>query len=142
MNISSRQLDLIDLISERHYQLRRMIEQQWNNTGHVPISNSEWFIIARIYKQNPTISYITKHVDITRQAVHKLIKKLEAKGLIVIHDMENNKKVKCLRLTPLGEQCYELYASYKIRLEEAIASVIGQQQLDQLKVSLSTEWKL
>jgi len=145
MSIAPKQqldLNLIDLISDRHYSLRRITEHQWNLAGNIPISNSEWFIIARIYKGTPTISYITKHVDITRQAVHKLIRKLESKGLIEIHNMENNKKVKCLQLTPFGQRCYELNEAYKAKIEEDIARVIGQQQLEHLKHILKMDWML
>jgi DNA-binding MarR family transcriptional regulator len=66
-----------------------------------------WFIMARIYKKKPTISYVTKRVDISRQATHKFIKRLEVKGLVEISSLENNKKDKCIHLTKLGEECYE-----------------------------------
>ena len=57
-------LDLIDVLSERHIQLRDITEKLWNDTSDIYISNSEWFIMARIYKKQPTISYVSKHVDI------------------------------------------------------------------------------
>lgn len=138
------QLDLIDLISERHMQLRGLITEQWNQISDIYISNSEWYIMARLYKeQQPTpISHITKHVDISRQATHKFIRNMEAKGLVSIHNMENNKKVKCLRLTPLGEQCYETNVSIKAKIDEQIAAAIGSEQLQQLKDILRTNWGL
>ena len=77
MDYELQSLDLIDLISERHIQLRSITEKLWNDNSDIPISNSEWFILARIYKKQPTISYVSKHVDISRQATHKFIKNLE-----------------------------------------------------------------
>ena len=134
-------LDLIDLISERHVQLRTITEKLWNNNSKIYISNSEWFIIARIYeKKQPTISYVSKHVDISRQATHKFIKQLEEKGLVEIKNVENNKKEKCIQLTSLGEECYEKNEFLKAILEEKIAAEIGAEQLSFLKEILKANW--
>jgi DNA-binding MarR family transcriptional regulator len=136
-------LDLIDLISERHVQLRSITEKLWNNNSKIYISNSEWFIIARIYEKiQPTISYVSKHVDISRQATHKFIKQLEEKGLVKIKNVENNKKEKCIQLTSLGEECYEKNETLKATLEEKIAAKIGAEQLSFLKEILKLDWEL
>ena len=113
MNSELQSLDLIDLISERHVLLRRICEKSWNDNSNIHISNSEWYIMARIYKKKTTLSYVTKHVDISRQATHKFVKNLESKGLIEITNSTNNNKDKCLQLTPLGEECYEINLSQK-----------------------------
>src|SRR5690606_41295984 len=69
-------LNLIDLISERHITTRRISEQAWNGTSEIHISNSEWYIMARIYKKQPTIAYVTKYEDISRQEIQTFIKNL------------------------------------------------------------------
>lgn len=104
-NSELQNLDLIDLLSERHSLVRKISEKAWNDKSEIYISNSEWYIMARIYKKQPTISYVTKHVNISRQAIHKFIKNLSAKGLVEIQNVENNKKEKCIKLTALGEEC-------------------------------------
>ncbi len=78
LNSELQNLHLIDLISERHVLLRRICEKSWNDSSDIHISNSEWYIMARIYNKKPTLSYVTKHVDISRQATHKFVKNLEA----------------------------------------------------------------
>jgi DNA-binding MarR family transcriptional regulator len=135
-------LDLIDMLSERHLQLRKITEKRWNDSSDIYLSNSEWFIMARIYKKQPTIAYVTKHVDISRQATHKFIKSLEAKGLVEINNVENNKKDKCIRLTKLGEECFEKNESLKANLEIEIANKIGPEQLKLLKDFLKLDWAL
>lgn len=142
MNSEFQNLDLIDLISERHLLLRSISEKLWNDSSDIYISNSEWFIMARIYKKHPTISYVSKHVDISRQAVHKFVKSLESKGLIEITNSEKNNKDKCLRLTSLGEECYEKNMSVKADLEKTIAHKIGAEQLTALKNILKSDWGL
>ena len=83
---------MVDLLSERHYRLRTLTEKLWNDHSDIYISNSEWFIMSRTYKKRPTIAYISKHVDISRQATHKFIKSLESKGLVEVHNVEETEK--------------------------------------------------
>ena len=142
MDTELQNLDLIDVLSERHIQLRSITEKLWNDTSDIYISNSEWFIMARIYKKQPTISYVSKHVDISRQATHKFIKSLESKGLVKISNLENNKKDKCIQLTKLGEECYEKNESLKAGLEKKIANKIGLEKLEVLKEILKSDWGL
>ena len=142
LNSELHNLDLIDLLSEHHILLRRISEKLWNDSSDINISNSEWFIIARIYQKQPTISYVSKQVDISRQATHKLIKSLESKGLVVVKNVENNKKDKCIKLTAFGEECYEKNESLKATIEKKIADHIGNEQLILLKDILKADWGL
>jgi len=142
LDIELKNLDLIDMLSERHLQLRKITEKLWNDSSDIYLSNSEWFIMARIYKKQPTIAFVSKHVDISRQATHKVIKSLESKGLVEISSVEHNKKDKCIRLTKLGEECYEKNESLKANLEKVIADKIGPEQLKLLKDFLNLDWGL
>ncbi|WP_240035364.1 MarR family winged helix-turn-helix transcriptional regulator [Neobacillus notoginsengisoli] len=135
-------MDLIDLLSERHTLVRRMAENVWNDQSDLSISNSEWSIMARIYKKQPTISHVTKNVDISRQAIHKFLKNLSAKGLVEINNVENNKKEKCVQLTALGEECYEKNMNLKAQLENKIAETIGMEQVNKLKELLQLDWDI
>ncbi|THE13753.1 MarR family transcriptional regulator [Bacillus timonensis] len=136
------QLDLIDLISERHGQLRGIAEKLWNETSDFAISNSEWYIMSRIYKKQPTIAYVSKNVDITRQATHKFIKNMKAKGLVNVMDVEHNRKEKSIELTPFGEECYEKNESLKAKIEKQLAEKIGEDQIELLKNVLKMDWGL
>ena len=120
--------------------LRQEIEGVWNASSDLRVSNSEWFILARVYKKNPTIASISKSVDITRQATHKLVKSLEAKGLVEVHHAEGNKKEKTVWLTDLGVQSYEHYLSIKETVMNQIASSIGTGRLSLLKDILKDDW--
>lgn len=139
-NSEMQNLDLIDLLSERHNLVRRIAEKAWNDQSEIYISNSEWYIMARIYKKRPTIAYVTKNVEISRQAIHKFIKNLSAKGLVEIQNVENNKKEKCIQLTALGIECYEKNEALKANLENEIAEKIGSDQVKILKDLLKLDW--
>ena len=142
MDSEFKNMDIIDMVSERHLQLRKLTEKRWNDSSDIYLSNSEWFIMARIYKKQPTIAFVTKNVDISRQATHKFIKSLEAKGIVEISSVEYNKKDKCIRLTKLGEECYEKSQSLKVNLEKEIADKVGSEQFTLLKDLLKLDWGL
>jgi DNA-binding MarR family transcriptional regulator len=141
-NSELQNLDLIDLLSERHSLVRRISEKAWNDQSEIYISNSEWYIMARIYKKQPSISYVTKNVEISRQAIHKFIINLSEKGLVEIKNVENNKKEKCIQLTALGEECYEKNEALKAQLEKKIQEKIGVEQVNILKDILKLDWKI
>lgn len=141
-NSELQNLDLIDLLSERHNYIRGIAEKAWNDQSDIYISNSEWYIMARIYKKRPTISYVTKNVDISRQAIHKFIRNLSSKGLVEINNVKNNKKEKCVQLTALGEECYEKNEDLKAQLVNKIAEKIGVDQVSKLNELLKLDWGL
>jgi len=142
MSFELKKLDFFDALRERHIQLRKITEKQWNDNNEINLYNSEWYIMARIYKKEPTIAYVSRNVDITRQATHKFIKNLEVKGLVEISDAKHNKKDKCIRLTDLGEACYERNEALKAELEKRIADHIGYERLELLKNMLKEDWGL
>ncbi|MBR7554998.1 MarR family winged helix-turn-helix transcriptional regulator [Allobacillus sp. GCM10007491] len=141
MSFNLHQLDLLDLISERYLKLRKISEAQWNRHHELPISKSEWFILLRIYQEKETtVSFISKSVDITRQATHKFIKQLQEKGLVEVGEQENNRKEKRIQLTAFGKECYEKNEQLQANLEKEIAEHIGQKRLEQLKDILKMNW--
>jgi DNA-binding MarR family transcriptional regulator len=142
LNNEWQNLDLLDLLGERHFLLRSMAEKKWNDTHDIYISNSEWFIMARIYQKQPTIAYVSKNVNISRQATHKFIKSLESKGLVEISDAQENRKEKSVRLTKLGESCYEENEALKAKLEAKITKQIGAEKVALLKEILKLDWGL
>ena len=81
-------------------------------------------------------------MDITRQATHKLIKKLEDRGLVVTSQMKNNKRSKRVNLTKLGVDSYENKKALKTKLERQIKEEIGEMELKQLKTFLASDWGL
>lgn len=142
MKVELQNLEVIGLLSERHAVLHRLVEEKWNEKNTLYISNSEWYILKRIYKKQPTISEVTKSVDISRQATHKFIKRLQEKGLVEVRNVENSKKHKAIRMTEFGEECYEKNELIKAEIEEQLIDTIGEEQVTTLKNILKLDWKM
>lgn len=98
--------------------------------------------MGRIYKNQPTISEVTKDVDFSRQATHKFIKSLEAKGLVEVSNAEHSKKHKVIRMTEFGEVCYEKNEHYKSEIEQQLVDTIGEEQVTNLKNILNLNWSI
>lgn len=131
---------LIDLLSERHHLMRSSLENRWNEEHDVSISNSEWYILSKVYKDKKTISQIAKEANLTRQAVHKHVKNLLSKGLVETNQLEFNKKGKLIQLTELGNDYFKKYNQLKLSLEATIAEYLSDEQLSQLKKILNEDW--
>ncbi len=131
---------LVNLLSEKHGHLRHIIEGMWEEQSDIKISQTEWYIMHKIYGHKPTISDVSKNVTITRQATHKNIKSLQAKGLVEVSNADHNKRDKCISLTKLGIQCCDKYEELIQHLETKIAQTIGQEKLKVFKEILQTDW--
>lgn len=132
----------MDLIDERNQQLKSLAMKEWNRKNNIHISNSEWYIMGLIYQSNPTISYVTKNIDITRQAVHKFARNLKSKGLVEINNCNHNNRDKCIKLTSFGIECHEKNQALKRNLEKKLAQEIGYDKLNNLKEILISNWNL
>ncbi|BBK26836.1 MarR family winged helix-turn-helix transcriptional regulator [Staphylococcus arlettae] len=136
------ELDFIDLLSERHAQLRQLTETAANVDQESKISSSEWYIISIIGAETYTLSELTALVKLTRQAIHKTVKQLEQKELVVLKAVTGNKKEKCVNLTTLGRDLWQRNQAYQQELEQHIKTTIGVAQFEQLKALLQTDWDL
>lgn len=140
MSISLEQLDIIDLISERHSLLRSRIDIRWNAQSDIHLANSEWYILSRIVDASATIAEISKTVAISRQAIHKFIRQLEQKGLINVFDMQDSKKLKGVEMTQLGRECYQRYDELKQEIITEIVSIIGEDNKRLFEKLLRQPW--
>src|SRR5690625_6666803 len=120
-------LDLIDLISARYFELRKWADQKWDRHSTTYISNSEWSILGVIYAcEQTTIVNISKKVDISRQATHKFVNRLNEKGLVEIRNLAHNKKQKSISLSSMGEKFVKKNETLKSKLEQQIGGKIDR----------------
>ena len=125
-------VNLIDLLYSKYYKFKKMNDEVCSTLYNISITNSEWLVIHLIFGKQPTISEIAQRVNITRQATHKCIKALNSKGIITVNNVVNNKKKKCLKLTPFGEQLFLENKLLKESIERDLAAQIGSDRVNLL----------
>lgn len=100
--------------------------------------------MTKIYEEEEriTISYVTKQVDISRQAVHKSVQRLKDKGLVIVKKHDTNKRERLIELTKLGEQCLKKNTALKAELERKIVDHLSMETVQQLQDILMSDWGL
>ncbi len=133
-------LNLIDLISEKHKELRKKVLEKYYEKEVVKLSEKGYYLISILNSKNLTISESARNMNISRQAVHKLSKELLKMGFIETKHFENNKRDMYLILTEKGKILYEETNLIKIELENEIIDFIGKENVEFFKNVLKYEW--
>lgn len=130
-------LGLIDLISEKHLELRARLHE---SDGQA-INKTEAHILAVLRKHGKlTVSEIGRIIHISRQGTHKCIQGMLEAELVETDRNGGTVRDKPLVLTDKGRECFEQLESTKERLERVIAERLGQESVDALKRLLQEDW--
>ncbi len=140
MNSYLDNLNLIDLLSEKHAQLRKIVRDKWSENAGEYITDTESYIIALLERKPMTASQLARIIDISRQGAHKNTKNLITKGYIEIENCDSSSRDKTLILTEKGEKFCKETLVLKNQLEKSIEEVIGTENLTVLKSCLKETW--
>ncbi|MGG7144382.1 MarR family winged helix-turn-helix transcriptional regulator [Clostridium nigeriense] len=131
-------LNIIDLISEKHIILRREVEDRWAASEEEDISHTEAFLLARISMGKISIAEVARQANISRQAMFKCAKKLEVRGYLEFVINESNNKY--MQLTDKGIDYCKKSKDLKEELEKEISDVIGKEKVEIIKELLNKNW--
>lgn len=140
MNLNFQSLNMIDLISEKHAKLRKMVIDTWVESGEERVSDTESYMLAIIEKNELTVAQIGRIIGISRQGAHKCAKGLIERGYIIIDNQNLNSRDKILLLTEKGLRFCRETLILKEKFETDIINVIGEDKFKILKECLSKEW--
>lgn len=131
-------LNLIDLISEKHISLRREVEERWSKSGDEEITHTEAMLLAKINMGKISIAEVARQANISRQAMHKCAKKLENRGYLKFISNENNQTYTIL--TEKGVSYCEKSNELKERIEKEIEDILGKENIKIIKNMLEKKW--
>lgn len=140
MNSDFKSLNIIDLISEKHAKLRKMVIETWVNMGEERVSDTESYMMALIEKNELTVAQIGRIIGISRQGAHKCAKGLIERGYIIIENQDISSREKVLSLTEKGERFCREILILKEKFETEIIKAIGEEKFKILKDCLSENW--
>ncbi len=127
-------LNLIDLVSEKHKKLRKEVMKLWIKQHDEYISDSESHMILMIGNIN------IKEMTVARQGAHKCAKKLIDSEYIIIKAIEGNNRDKLLTLSKKGEEYCREMLILKQQVEDEIIKNIGYENVEFLKEFLRKDW--
>ena len=133
-------LNLVDLVSERHKYLRRKVMQLWLDKNGEYMTETEAHLLGMLDRENMTMAKSAKKINLSRQATHKCAKKLIDRGYIIMSSIEGNNRDKLISLTEKGvEYCSEML-KLKEQIEEEVARNIGNDNVELFKMYLRKDW--
>ena len=131
-------LNIIDLISEKHIVLRREVEDRWDAIEEEDISHTEALLLAKIEMGKISIAEVARQANISRQAMYKCAKKLELRGYLKFVTNERNNKY--AHLTDKGKDYCKRSKELKVFIEKEISDVLGEKNIEILKELLNKRW--
>lgn len=131
-------LNIIDLISEKHIALRREVEERWSKSGEEEINHTEAMLLAKINMGKISLAEVARQANISRQAMHKCAKKLEDRGYLKFISNENNQTY--TTLTEKGILYCEKSNELKEKMEQEIEDILGKENLKIIKSMLEKKW--
>jgi DNA-binding MarR family transcriptional regulator len=130
-------LGLIDLISEKHLELRQKLHEM----NGQDLNKTEAHILTILKRQGPQpIPEVSRLINISRQGVHKCVQGLLAGQFVEAFQVEGNLRDKHIVLTAKGDAYCTSMEATKTLLEQQIAERIGQERVDLLKGLLKDDW--
>ncbi|MEG0873380.1 MAG: helix-turn-helix domain-containing protein [Clostridia bacterium] len=140
MSSNFQSLNIIDLISEKHAKLRKMVIEAWVEKGEERVSDTESYMIALIEKNELTVAQIGRIIGISRQGAHKCAKGLIERQYIIIENQDANSRDKILSLTEKGSRFCKETLILKEEFETNIINSIGEDKFKILKECLCESW--
>lgn len=131
------EINLIDLISEKHLALRKKVAEL-DDSG---LNKTETHILS-VLESHPylSISEISRHIHLSRQGAHKSVQGLLERELIETVDSEANHRDRYLAITPKGRECNRQQLEIKLTLEQRILTKLGEDKASLIRSVFQEEW--
>jgi DNA-binding MarR family transcriptional regulator len=137
MDNQLQEMNLIDLLSEKHLVLRKLVTDQ----DPEQINKTESHILAVLEAhQMLSISEISRIINISRQGTHKSIQGLLSRHYVEAVEVDGNQRDKNITLTQKGIECNQRMMVAKLELEQKIANKLGAVNVALLKSLLKEDW--
>ena len=108
--------------------------------GHPPLTRSEGMIMANIILGHHRPADIARGLGVSRQAIHTTIRQMEEKNIVEIREDADNRRLKLVYLTTLGETMRgDGIKAINIILSD-LGQRIGKQKVSQLTNILAADW--
>lgn len=133
-------LNIVDLVSEKHQDLRKKVRDLWVENGEEDVSQTESHMLAMLEIKSMTIAETARKINISRQATHKCAQNLISNGYIKITPIEGNQRDKLIMLTEKGQNFCSNMLILKKKVEKHIEKNIGKKNLEKLKQCLKENW--
>jgi DNA-binding MarR family transcriptional regulator len=107
------------------------------DTRYSGVRNSDVKVFMSAFRASGTIAEIARALDVSRQAVHASVKRLQAIKVVELQPVPNNSRDKLVVMTERGRHAQQTAWDQINTIEKEMAAVIGTKALQQMRQSLS-----
>jgi DNA-binding MarR family transcriptional regulator len=100
------------------------------------VRNSDVKVFMRAYRAPGTVAEIARFLDISRQAVHASVKRLQALKIIELQAQPDNNRDKLVVVTERGQHAQDTALDQIKIIEAQMADVVGGVELERLRQQL------
>ncbi len=144
MTISDKDQQLTDIIAQRHKLLIRLLSivkkdydarltEHLQKNGYADFKIGDMVLMANISTEGTINNELAKKARITKQAMSKVVKNLEASDYIVTRKHETDKRATVIFLSEKGKQLMIDMFGAVTGIQEYYTSIIGEQDADLLR---------
>ncbi len=135
-------LGIIDLISEKHKQLRSETMMRITERLESRFSEMDIYLLSLTQHMSLSLSETARYMNISRQAAHKHAQNLLALGYIEVMPSELNRRDKVVVLTQAGKNIVEKINVIKNEIESELEEEIGSENYTKIMALFRSQWRL
>ncbi len=132
--------NLKGLLQEKLWLLEERLKQKRLSSPYQMLTDAEARILATLRGETLTIAEVARKLNVSRQAVHKIVSSLVHARLLKLEPIANNARDKRILFTKEGERMKEIAAKALQELEKEVAMAIGKKNVTLLKLLLAKKW--
>jgi DNA-binding MarR family transcriptional regulator len=106
------------------------------DTRYSGVRNSDVKVFMSAYRSPGSIADIARALDVSRQAVHASVKRLQAIKVVELQPMPNNSRDKLVVMTERGRHAQETALDQISTIEQEMKVIVGPKALEQLRQTL------
>lgn len=107
--------------------------------GWPPLSSTRSRVFLALSRGPVAVSDLARHLDVSRQAAHKLVDGMERDGLVERRPDEHDRRVQLVALTARGRALARDARRILPELEQELARRIGASRVDALREALAQD---
>jgi DNA-binding MarR family transcriptional regulator len=124
------------LVQEIAMNVDNRLQELRAGSRYANVRNSDVRVFIRAYRAPVTVAEIARILDISRQAVHASVKRLEALKIVELQPQPGNDRDKLVVITDRGLHAQNTAIEQIKIIEAEMADVIGVEALEQLRGKL------
>ena len=123
-----------------YYWLEGGVREHVRSRGAPEFTRSQAMLMANIILGYTHPSEIARQLDISRQAVHMVIRQMIAKDIVTLKDDPQKRRVKHVVLTKLGQKMRDDGVTGMAILTAELGKRIGKANVNKLATLLNADW--